>query len=77
MIHASDKVRPKEIGKYLALLAIVFLSYFLAGKLGQVTTSYQERQYRAGLACVRGGAGGSFTLWISRLARDLSRGISG
>ena len=42
MIHASDKVRPKEIGKYLALLAIVFLSYFLAGKLGQVTTAIRS-----------------------------------
>jgi PAS domain S-box-containing protein len=37
MIHASDKVRPRDIGKYLALIAIVLVSCFLAGKLGQAT----------------------------------------
>ncbi|HEY2234991.1 MAG TPA: MASE1 domain-containing protein, partial [Candidatus Angelobacter sp.] len=37
MIHASDKVRPRETGKYLALIAIVLVSCFLAGKLGQAT----------------------------------------
>jgi MASE1. len=42
MIHASDKVRPREIGRYLALLAIVLVSYFLAGKLGQVTTAIRS-----------------------------------
>src|SRR5438270_12045866 len=42
MIHASDKVRPRDIGKYLALIAIVLVSYFLAGKLGQATSAFRS-----------------------------------
>jgi PAS domain S-box-containing protein len=42
MIHASDKVGPRKIGKYLALTLIVLISYFLAGKLGQATTAIRS-----------------------------------
>ena len=42
MIHASDKVDPRKIGKYLALIIIVLVSYFLAGKLGQATTAIRS-----------------------------------
>ena len=38
MIHASDEIDSRKIGKYLALITIVLVSYFLAGKLGQATT---------------------------------------
>jgi PAS domain S-box-containing protein len=42
MIHASDRVDPRKIGKYLGLIAIVLVSYFLAGKLGQATTAIRS-----------------------------------
>ena len=42
MIHASDKVGSRKIGKYLALITIVLVSYFLAGKLGQATTAIRS-----------------------------------
>src|SRR6267142_2374912 len=42
MIQASDEIAPRKIGKYLALIAIVLVSYFLAGKLGQVTTTIRS-----------------------------------
>jgi PAS domain S-box-containing protein len=42
MIHASDKIGPRKIGKYLALITIVLVSYFLAGKLGQATTAIRS-----------------------------------
>src|SRR5438270_13770358 len=39
---AADKVGPRKTGKYLALIALVLVSYFLAGKLGQVTTTIRS-----------------------------------
>src|SRR5437588_12419145 len=39
---AADKVGPRKTGKYLALIALVLVSYFLAGKLGQVTTAIRS-----------------------------------
>src|SRR5690242_21797924 len=42
MIHASDKIGSRKIGKYLALITIVLISYFLAGKLGQATTAIRS-----------------------------------
>jgi PAS domain S-box-containing protein len=42
MIQASDEIAPRKIGKYLALIAIVLVSYFLAGKLGQATTAIRS-----------------------------------
>jgi PAS domain S-box-containing protein len=42
MIQASDEIAPRKIGKYLVLITIVFVSYFLAGKLGQATTAIRS-----------------------------------
>ena len=42
MIHASDKVDPRKLGKYLVIIGIVLVSYFLAGKLGQATTAIRS-----------------------------------
>jgi PAS domain S-box-containing protein len=42
MIQASDESVPRKIGKYLALIIIVLVSYFLAGKLGQATTAIRS-----------------------------------
>ena len=42
MIQASDESAPRKIGKYLALIIIVLVSYFLAGKLGQATTAIRS-----------------------------------
>src|ERR1041385_1963655 len=42
MIHASDESAPRKRAKYLALIAIVLLSYFLAGKVGQATIAIRS-----------------------------------
>jgi len=42
MIQASDQISPRKIGKYLFLITIVLVSYFLAGKLGQATTAIRS-----------------------------------
>lgn len=42
MIKANDESAPRKIGKYLALIIIVLVSYFLAGKLGQATTAIRS-----------------------------------
>ena len=42
MIEAYDESAPRKIGKYLALIIIVLISYFLAGKLGQATTAIRS-----------------------------------
>jgi PAS domain S-box-containing protein len=42
MIQASDATVSRKIGKYLALVILVFVSYFLAGKLGQATTAIRS-----------------------------------
>ena len=42
MIEAYDESAPRKIGKYLALIVIVLVSCFLAGKLGQATTAIRS-----------------------------------
>jgi PAS domain S-box-containing protein len=44
MVQASGRVRvaPRALGKYLAQIAIVFVAYFVAGKLGQATTNIRS-----------------------------------
>jgi len=42
MIEAYDESASRKIGKYLALIVIVLVSYFLAGKLGQATTAIRS-----------------------------------
>jgi integral membrane sensor domain MASE1 len=42
MIEASDEITPRKVGKYLIQIAIVLVSYFLAGKLGQATTAIRS-----------------------------------
>lgn len=44
MIQASEneKVAPYPIGKYLVLITVVLVSYFVAGKLGQATTAIRS-----------------------------------
>jgi len=44
MSHAAESVRiaPRQVGKYLAQITIVFAAYFVAGKLGQATTNIRS-----------------------------------
>jgi len=44
MVQALGKLRitPRDLGKYLAQIAIVFVAYFVAGKLGQATTNIRS-----------------------------------
>src|SRR5258705_5203196 len=44
MVHAAKKVRvaPRVVGEYLTQIAIVFVAYFVAGKLGQATTNIRS-----------------------------------
>src|SRR6266851_3375487 len=44
MAQAAEKVRaaPRAVEKYLVQIAIVFLAYFVAGKLGQATTNIRS-----------------------------------
>jgi len=44
MIRAADdeRVPPRAVGKYLVQIAVVFLAYLVAGKLGQATTNIRS-----------------------------------
>src|SRR5882672_8732575 len=44
MVQASAKARvaPRALAKYFAQIAIVFVAYFVAGKLGQATTNVRS-----------------------------------
>jgi len=43
MAHAAAvRVAPRAVGKYLAQITIVFIAYFVAGKLGQATTNIRS-----------------------------------
>ena len=44
MSQAIENVRitPRQVGKYLAQITIVFAGYFVAGKIGQATTNIRS-----------------------------------
>src|SRR6516162_3541820 len=44
MAQAAENVRvaPRTVRKYLAQITIVFVAYFIAGKLGQATTNIRS-----------------------------------
>ena len=40
--NSSMKSSTRAVGKYLIQITIVFLAYFIAGKLGQATTNIRS-----------------------------------